>query len=168
MEYIIREATIDDIDELSKLKKVLWSQTYRGIYNDDLIDNFDYEKHKNKFLKIINDPNVKLYVVEYDGKLIGYMDYGVPYRPYKDYEQEIGLLYLLSEYQRNGIGTRLFNLGSNGIKENGYDEFFISCNKYNLKAQEFYKKMGGTIVNIDEDMEDKSCPQITFLYKIKR
>lgn len=168
MDYLIRKAEISDCEELSRLKQTLWSQTYRGIYSDEKIDNFDYEKHKNKFIKIINDPNVQLYVVCDNDKLIGYMDYGVPYRPYKDYEQEIGLLYLLASYQRKGIGKQLFNIGYNGIKENGYDEFFISCNKYNVKAQEFYKKMGGEIINIDEDMEDKSYPQMTFLYKIKR
>ncbi len=168
MDYTIRKATLDDCEELSRLKHVLWDQTYRGIYSDEKIDEFDYEKHKNKFMKIIDDPNVTLYVVEASGKLIGYMDYGVPYRPYKDYAQEIGLLYLLSNYQRHGIGTQLFNIGYNGIKDKGYDEFFISCNKYNTKAQEFYKRMGGEIINVDEDMEDKSYPQMTFLYKIKR
>ena len=168
MEYEIRLASTNDCDELSQLKKVLWNQTYRGIYSDDKIDNFDFERHKEKFLKIINDQNAKLYVVCDNNKIIGYMEYGVPYRPFKDYKQEIGLLYLLKEYQRKGLGRKLFNIGYNGIKENGYNEFFISCNKYNKKALEFYKRMGGIIINIDEDMEDKSYPQVTFLYKIEK
>lgn len=49
------------------------------------------------------------------------MDCGVPYRPYKDYQQEMGLLYLLKEYQRKGIGKRLFNIAANKIKESGYN-----------------------------------------------
>ena len=114
----------------------------------------------------MDNPDIAFYVVEYDNKIIGYMTYGVPIRPYEDYKQEIGLLYLLRDYQRNGIGRELFNLASNGIKENGYDEFFIACNKYNTKAQEFYKKMGGEVICIDEDNEDKSVPQMRFLYKI--
>lgn len=166
MEYKIRKTTKNDVEELSRLKQTMWMQTYRGIYSDDVIDNFDYEKHKNKFLKLIDNPDINFYVVESDNKLIGYMTYGLPTRPFRDYEQEIGLLYLLKEYQRNGIGRELFNIAFNGIKEKGYKEFFISCNKYNVNAQEFYKKMGGEVIYIDEDNIDKSIPQMYFLYKL--
>lgn len=165
MEYKIRKATKNDVEELSRLKQIMWMQTYRGIYSDDVIDNFDYKKHKNKFLKIIDNPDINFYVVEIDNKLIGYMTYGVPLRPFRDYKQEIGLLYLLKEYQRNGIGRELFNIAFNGIKEKGYKEFFISCNKYNVNAQAFYKKMGGEVIYIDEDNIDKAIPQMYFLYK---
>ena len=166
MEYKIRKTTKNDVEELSRLKQIMWMQTYRGIYSDDVIDNFDYEKHKNKFLKLIDNPDINFYVVESDNKLIGYMTYGLPTRPFRDYEQEIGLLYLLKEYQRNGIGRELFNIAFNGIKEKGYKEFFISCNKYNINAQAFYKKMGGEVIYIDEDNIDKSIPQMYFLYKL--
>ena len=166
MSYLIRLANINDSDELSKLKQMVWNETYRGIYSDEKIDNYDYKNNSIKFLNIINDPNVELYVVEDNNKLVGYMDCGIPYRPYKDYKQEIGLLYLLKEYQRQGIGRELFNIGLNRIKEKGFNEFFISCNKYNIKAQEFYKKMGGVIDHIDDDNIDKSIPQVKFIYKI--
>ena len=166
MNYIIRLANKNDCQELSNLKHIVWEETYRGIYSDNKIDNFDYEKNKEKFLNMILNQNIELYVVEVNGKLIGYMDCGRPYRPYKNYEQEIGLLYLLKEYQRKGIGKKLFNIAYNRIKENGYNEFFICCNKYN-SAKEFYKKMGGIIDKIDNDNVDKSIPQIYFIYYIK-
>ena len=76
------------------------------------------------------------------------------------------VLYLLKEYQRKGIGKRLFNIAANKIKESGYNEFFICCNKYNINAQEFYKKMGGIIDEIDDENIDKSIPQVKFIYKI--
>ena len=167
MSYIIRLATKKDCDELSKLKQQVWNETYRGIYDDEKIDNYDYEKHSQKFLNIINEPNINLYVVLDNDRIVGYMDYGIPYVPYKEYKQEIGLLYLLKDYQRKGIGKELFNIATKKIKENGYNEFFVYCNKYNTNAQEFYKKMGGVIDNIEEDNTDKSIPQVVFIYKIK-
>ena len=107
-----------------------------------------------------------MYVVEDSNALVGYMDCGIPYRQYKNYKQEIGLLYLLKEYQNKGIGRELFNIACNKIKKNGYNQFFISCNKYNTNAQGFYKKMGGLIDVVDKDNADKSIPQVTFIYKI--
>lgn len=165
MSYTIRLARKEDCDKLSKLKQRVWNETYRNIYSDEKIDNFDYERNSQKFLNMINNPDIELYVVE-NNNLVGYMEYGKPIRAYKNYKQEIGLLYLLKEYQRKGIGKELFNIASDKIKEKGYDEFFVFCNKYNNKAQEFYKKMGGKIIQIDDDNEDKSIPQIVFLYRI--
>ena len=167
MEYIIRLAKLEDCHELSRLKHQVWDETYRGIYPDEKIDNFDYDKHEEKFKNIVNNPDIELYVVESNNELVGYMDCGVPLRPYKDYKQEIGLLYLLRKCQKTGLGKKLFNMGYDIIKNNGYNEFFISCNKYNINAQEFYKVMGGELVEIDEDNIDKSIPQVKFVYKIK-
>lgn len=168
MAYTIRLANEKDSLELSKLKKQVWIETYIGIYSNERINNYDFEKNNDKFLNIINNPDIDLYVVEDNDRIVGYMDYGIPSRPYKDYEQEIGLLYLLKDYQGMGIGRELFNIAYNNIKEKGYDVFFISCNKYNTKAQEFYKRMGGIVDQIDDDNIDKSIPQVKFLYKINR
>ena len=165
-EYIIRFATENDCEELSYLKHKVWDETYRGIYPDEKIDKFDYEKHKNKFIDIVNNSKVELFVVEHEGKLVGYMGYGTPYRPFQDFKQEIGLLYLLKLCQGTGLGRKLFNIAYNEIKESGHKDFFISCNKYNYPAHKFYEKMGGKIIHIDEDNEDKSIPQVKFLYKI--
>ena len=165
MNYLIRLANKNDCDNLSRLKQQIWGETYRGIYSDEKIDNFDYQKNSEKFLNIINNPAIDLYVVEDNNRLVGYMDCGNPYRPYKEYKQEIGLLYLLKEYQKKGIGKELFNIAVSKIKDNGYNEFFVCCNKYNTNAQEFYKKMGGVVDDINEDTKDKSIPQIIFVYK---
>lgn len=167
MNYNIRLANENDCNELSRLKHEVWETTYRGIYPDDKIDNFDYEKNKNSFINIVNNPDIELYIVEDEEKIIGYMDFGIPFRPFEDYKQEIGLLYILKEYQGKGIGKRLFNIGYENIKKNGYDEFFVCCNKYNILAQKFYERMGGKIIHIDDDNEDMSIPQIKYLYKIK-
>ena len=70
-EYIIRFATEEDCEELSYLKHTVWDETYRGIYPDEKIDNFDFEKNKNKFIDIVNNPGIELYVVEHKGKLVG-------------------------------------------------------------------------------------------------
>lgn len=166
MEYKIRLATIKDIKNLAILKQRVWSETYRGIYRDDKIDNFDYANAEKKFEKIINDNRISLYVVEIKNELIGYMDVGFPYRQYKNYKQEIGLLYIRKDFQKNGIGRKLFNIGYNEIKNNGYNEFFISCNKYNTNARKFYEKMGGKLVEIDEDNEDKRIVQVKYHFDI--
>ncbi|MCI8273947.1 MAG: GNAT family N-acetyltransferase [Clostridia bacterium] len=86
---------------------------------------------------------------------------------FADYEQEIGLLYLRSDFQGRGIGKELFTLGYNEIKKNKCDKFFISCNKYNIKARGFYEKMGGKLVLEDEDNYNKRVVQAKYHYDVK-
>lgn len=168
MKYTIRLATEADGESLSRLKREMWETTYRGIYPDEKIDNFDYAKNRDAFVELIRNPDVEFYVVEDERKTIGYMDFGIPQRKFMDYKQEIGLLYVLKEYQGKGVGTELFRLAYDGIRKNGFDEFFISCNKYNLPAQKFYERMGGMVIHVDEDHADRSVPQVKYLYRIER
>lgn len=167
MEYNIRKATKDDVKNLSILKQKVWDETYRGIYSDDIIDNFDYEKSEENFKSIINNKKISFYVVEMNEELVGYMDVGVPIRKFDNYEQEIGLLYLRKDFQKMGIGKELFALGYNEIKNNGYNKFFISCNKYNTNARKFYEKMGGQLVAEDDDNENKRIVQVKYHYDVK-
>jgi hypothetical protein len=43
MDYVIRLATEKDCNELARVKHNCWETTYRGIYSDEKIDNFDYD-----------------------------------------------------------------------------------------------------------------------------
>lgn len=164
--FLTRLANIEDCKKLSLLKREVWETTYRGIYPDSKIDNYDFSKQEEKFKNIILDNTKTLYVVELNNKLIAYIEFGTPLRPYKDYSQEIGLFYILKDYQNQGLGRNLFNIAYNEIKKNGATNFFISCHKYNLNAKIFYEKMGGTLVDIDEDNENGNCPQVKFHYDI--
>lgn len=166
--YKIELATFNDCKEISRLKRQVWEETYRGIYPDSKIDNYDFAANEEKFKSIIENNDINLYVVLDGNKIIAYMSEGKPVRPFENYSQEIGLLYILQKYHKQGIGTNLFNLAKQNIKARGYKNFIISCNKYNFNAQKFYTKMGGKIIKIDEDNEDKSLPQIKFEYTNKK
>ena len=41
MDYIIRLATKEDCEGLAKLKRIVWESTYRGIYPDFKLDNYN-------------------------------------------------------------------------------------------------------------------------------
>lgn len=166
MDYLIRLATEDDCCILAKLKKEIWETTYKNIYPDEKFSQYNYEEQEKKFLNIINNEMIDLYVVIINEEIVGYMSFGKPLRSYKDYEQDISLFYLKKDYQRNGIGRDLFMLAYESIKRKGYNKFFISCNKYNQQARNFYEKMGGILIDEDSDNNDKSLPQVKYHYDV--
>jgi len=160
----IRIATDENCRDLSILKRRVWETTYRGIYPNEKIDKYDIDLNENKFKDIIKQQSQKLFIVLYDSEIIGYMSCGKIMRAFNKYTHDIGLLYLLKEYQGKGIGSILFQFAKNQLKNQGVTEFIVSCNKYNLSAHQFYVKMDGKIIKVDEDNEDKSIPQVKFLF----
>lgn len=160
----IRIATYEDCRDLSILKRRVWETTYRGIYPNKKLVRYDIDLNENKFKDMIKQQSQKLFVVLNDSQIIGYMSCGKIMRVFNKYTHGIGLLYLLKEYQGKGIGLHLFLFAKNELKNQGITEFIISCNKYNLSAQQFYEKIGGKIIKVDEDNEDKSIPQVKFLF----
>ena len=166
MYYILRLATIDDCKNLAELKQRVWAETYRGIYYDNIIDDFNYQEAEDVFINIFNNKNISLYVVESNNNLVGYMSVGKPIIEFGNYEQEIGLLYLRKSFQKIGLGKKLFNLAQKEIKEKGFNNFFVSCNKYNLNARQFYEKMGGKLICEDADIDNKRKVQAKYHYDI--
>lgn len=146
--------------------KEIYENTFRGIYPDKYIDNFDIESHTEKFKIFVLSQDVELYVVTDSNNIIGYFEFGKPYRPYGEYTQEIGLFYLKKECRRLGIGNKMFDFAKEQIKKTGVDKFFISCNKFNTNAQKFYEKMGGKSVHIDEDDANDGVPQVKYEYSL--
>lgn len=45
------EAAKEDVPEIIALRHQIWGTTYRGIYPDDMIDNFDWAWHQEKELR---------------------------------------------------------------------------------------------------------------------
>lgn len=165
---MIRKANLKDCEELARLKLTIWKQTYSDIYPKEKFENYDFEKNIEKFKTLVNREDIELMVVEEDKKLLGYLSFGTPIRPFKDYSKEIGLFYLEKKIRGKGYGRKLFEMAKEELKKQGTKEFFISCNKYNIPARGFYEKMGGILVQEDEDNDfDKSLVQVKYHYSIK-
>jgi len=145
-----RKAEMKDCREIAVLKGIVWNTTYKGIYSEESLDNYDIPKNQKIFEQIVANPEIEVYVAAHDDRIVGFMTFGRPYKPIEGFAQEIGMLYIFKEYQRQGIGSRFFEIARKHAKENGYDKFCVSVNRKNYNAQEFYRKKGGKIVSESE------------------
>lgn len=150
MQCHYRKAAPADCRTLAELKGIVWNTTYQGIYPAESLANYDVAKNEAIFRSIIANPDIELYTAECEGRLIGLMTCGKPLRPFLHYQQELGLLYVLKEYQRQGVGRGFFALARAQVRQNGCREFFLSVNRRNLHAIRFYLAMGGRILHEDD------------------
>jgi GNAT superfamily N-acetyltransferase len=77
--------------------------------------------------------------------IVGFADFGEAREDMDGYEGELYAIYLLPEFQRKGIGERLFNLGVGFLKGGGKDSMYLLALAVS-PYRSFYEKMGGQIV----------------------
>lgn len=155
------KAKPEEAKELSELRRKVWKTTYRGIYPDEIIDNFDYAFHNEKdFLRITSDEFEVFFICEGQEK-IGYLILQKK-RPLL-YVQS---LYLIEEFRKKGIGRKAFEIIRGFCRENGYDKFYLGCHPQNQNALGFYEKMGGIITARDEGHENNRENSVTIEFEV--
>lgn len=165
-DIIIRDAKVEDTQEMAIVRQNVWATTYRGIYNDEIIDDFDYEKAAHSFMEKIERPTTMFKVAVCDKKIVGYVCFGESKYKYKDYPYIINYLHILKNYQGKGLGRLFFNKIMEYVKQNHIDKFYVSCNKYNYPACQYYEKVGGIVDYVDEVKENKKDEQVIYTYSV--
>lgn len=149
-EITYRKAQIEDCYSIAKLKGIVWNTTYKGIYSDEALFGYDIAKNQSIFENIVANTDIELYVAVDSKKIIGFMTCGKPYRTFRDFEQEVGLLYILKDYQRQGIGSAFLDIARKQVKDSGYNKFCVGVNRQNLNAIRFYEAVGGKQICTDD------------------
>ncbi len=152
-----RKATPEDAVLLAAMRKLVWAETYRGIYPDEMIDHYDTDAFAQRDRRRMEDP-AQHYYLAYDGEnCIGYFSYGpCNYGSYKDFDLCLNSLYFRKSHQRMGLGRQAFDRLRQYAREQGIRKFFCGCSLHNGSARAFYKKMGGVLASEHGGHENKA------------
>lgn len=162
-EIHIRRADVNDAALLAAARRSAWDATYRGIYPDAWIDEYDLAAQTQREKARLEQPDYTAYLVMDGSRCAGYFSYGAPgHGAYKDFSFCLNSLYLLPPYQRMGLGRRIFAQVRQAARERKLDGFFCGCNVHNLPARQFYEKMGGRAGRIDDGHENPAEDQMYF------
>ena len=147
MEYIIRKKEKKDCAAVAHVVTVAWNETYKGIVPDDFLDNLyknEEERAKNSYNHFDEKENHQ-YVLEADGKVVGFINVGPSDETDYDNCGEIHAIYIINGYKGYGFGKKLINAGINELKKMGFDKMLIGCLDGN-PSNEFYKHIGGKYI----------------------
>ena len=141
MNCIIRKKEIKDCSSIEKVITKSWQQTYKGIINQETLDNlFTNEEERIHYsIKNFNNNDYETYVLEVNKQVVGFVNCGES-REYKN-TGEIFALYIIEEYQGYGYGTELFLNAYNCLKNQGYNKVIVGCIDKN-KSNKFYENIG--------------------------
>lgn len=141
---IVREAVASDAKGMAKVHVDSWRTTYKGVVPDDYLDNLSYQERENIWNQAI--PRGGVYVAEVDGKVVGFANGGKERSGnYADYDGELYAIYILKEYQGQGIGKELMTAVANHLVRQGYSNMLVIVLEDN-PAKHFYESTGAKYV----------------------
>lgn len=154
------KALTRDAITITRLRRVVWDETYRGIYPDEAIDNYCEAFHEERDLARILDPDHDVFVIMDEGTPVGYFSF-----IHKD-KVHITSLYVIKEYKGIGAGRRAFALVEEYCKAHSVPSFTVNCNEHNSSARAFYEYMGGKLIAVDGGHSDRREDQATFQFTV--
>jgi ribosomal protein S18 acetylase RimI-like enzyme len=109
--FTIREATQADAPGMAKVRVDTWRDAYRGILPGELLAGLSYQATAERWQKVYweaREPGVAVFVAENEHQeIVGIAICGPEQSQDPIYQGEIYVLYVLPQYQRQGIGRRL-------------------------------------------------------------
>lgn len=143
MTPIIRKATIADAMGIATVQTLSWKITYSGIIANSYLDNLDIDSKAEWWAKVISQ-NVSVYVAETD-RIIGFATGGKGNGQDSSYEGELYAIYLLKQFQGNGIGKKLFDEVVIEMMQNEISSMLVWVLKDN-PSKNFYIKQGAKLI----------------------
>ena len=164
---IIRKVKREDIEDVVDIQVTGWQTAYKGIIDDEYLDNLSREEKIKKRKKDFDSNG--FIVAEYENKVIGFCRYLNENRneEIKEADCELLALYVKYEYKHKGVGTKLFSYVKEEFKKMNKHKMILWCLKENENAKKFYTKMGGKVV-AEKDIEfgGKLYKEVAFLYSL--
>ena len=159
---------MQDARIIARTREIVWKETYRGIYPDKTLDEYDLAFYEARDRGRIVDTNQHYYLFFDGDDCIGYFSFGpYHYGTYKDFSLCLNNLYIRNGYKGCGLGKLAFEYVRSFCKENGVSRFFCGCNIHNKPAVDFYKHMGGVAGDEAEYHENKADDILHFEFYIK-
>lgn len=146
MKIKTRQATIKDAEAIVNVHITTWKYSYKGfIADEELAKRLPTPERIQKMQDAIQQQ--LFYVAEIDNQIVAFSGLHGELGS----TSEIGLMYVLPQYQGLGIGRRLFQDFLKIIKHNGCEKVEVWTMKKSPQSVSFYKNMGGIMTNQDKD-----------------
>lgn len=165
---LIRTIKYEDIGQIVDINIKDWKKEYKGIIDDEILNNLNKQEKIKKWRKNYNKGNV--IVAEKNGTILGYCRYddSAVYEN-TDIDSEIIALYVDCDKLGNGIGRKLVEYVKDDLKNKNKTKMVIWCLEKNLNARKFYEKVGGNLISDQKyfEKEGKKYKEVGYVCNIK-
>ncbi|TKC15313.1 GNAT family N-acetyltransferase [Robertmurraya kyonggiensis] len=158
--FNIRKADLSDAKGLAKVHVDSWRTTYQNIVPDDFLNGLSYNNFEQRWIR--NIPNGGVYVAETEsGEIVGFSSGGKERSgKYTGFVGEIYAIYILKEYQGQGIGRELVKPIAVELKEMGFNSMLVLVLRDN-PSRHFYEALGAKYIEeVEVEIGGKWLPEL--------
>lgn len=158
----IRAAKLSDAGGIAKVHVDSWRTTYKNIIPEEFLENLSYQSREELWINII--PKGIVFVAENDeGQIVGFSSGGKERSgEYKEFQGELTSIYILKEFQGQGIGKALVQSVTKELGKSGMNTmlvFVLADNNSTL----FYEAMGGKVIDkIEVEIAGKKLNELVY------
>jgi ribosomal protein S18 acetylase RimI-like enzyme len=138
-----------------------WQETYTGLLPEKMLSSLVVEARAAAWAKIMREPATEhstvVYLAEHERAIVGFGSCGSQRSESlkaKGYDAEINAIYILREFQKRKIGTRLLRAMCADLIHRGFNGAALWVLRDNLRARRFYEHHGGKVIAEREDVRD--------------
>ena len=159
----IRAATANDVPQIAKVHVEAWQRSFEGLAPGEYLDSLSVDRRREVFSERLCEPTYKLLVADEPGRgVVGFIDFGVPKFENYGYDARVYSFYLLPEYQRLGLGARLFEDCRRAMVADGYGSMCLDTLEMS-PYRRFYEKHGGKLIARDSHkLGDTEYPTVIY------
>jgi 3-deoxy-manno-octulosonate cytidylyltransferase (CMP-KDO synthetase) len=141
-----REGGKNDIPDVARIYVESVRRSFECVYPQDYLDGLTVERREEVVGERFAEPEYRLHVAESaTGKMIGFVESGMPVLDGVSSERQIISIYLLPEFQRLGVGKGLFDVCVSKLVEDRVSTLCLDTVKTS-PFRRFYEKLGGKAV----------------------
>lgn len=134
---IVKTTKQTDFDSIRQVYYQTWNYSYVGLVPQALLDNLDEKNTWHPETRIDNT----LVALTNNQQIIGVCTYGPTRRKKYAGFGEVYSLYVLPQFQHQGIGQKLFQTALEILRKD-FDNLYLLVLKNNLIARAFYEMFG--------------------------
>jgi GNAT superfamily N-acetyltransferase len=149
---LIREAEITDAAAIAKVHVDSLRMTYISIVPTAYLAGLSHEQREQEWRRTLSKPAERefVYIAEdTTGNVIGFAWGGAERGGYPVYKGELFAIYLLEEYQRQGVGKHLLSWVAKRFLQQGIQSMLVWVLADN-PSRRFYEALGGQLASEQE------------------
>lgn len=159
----IRTASLADASDLAGVHVASWRETYVGMVPEAMLSALSVDSRTAMWERILGERttgrSTAVYVADIGGKVVGFASCGAQRTTAlaeRGYDAEVSAIYVLRDFQRRAIGTRLLFATAADLSRMGFGALSLWVLRGNRPARRFYERYGGRVIAEREDVEGET------------
>lgn len=143
----VRPATTNDLEAIARVLVDTWRTTFRGLLSDEFLNGMSYAAQQERHRRTMAKPETAYFVAtcEQTGEVIGFVNGGPNRHSEYPCAAELYAIYVRKEFQRRGIGKRLFRALADTLLQSGFTSMLVWVLAGNPN-RDFYERLGGRTI----------------------